>query len=165
MEKYANENTIIKNECYEAFKDSIICPICQSLILEPFACLECLNSICKKCVEKKKICPNQCENSKFKQLNGKNNLIEKFKFKCIKGCDEEILLKDLEKHYSSDCLSKITRERAKTLTPKEAAKYTKKSGNNIPTLTSMYHIIIYIIFLIVITLGFSGVGKSSLIST
>ena len=41
MEEYINEETIIKNEIYELFKDNIICPICKGLIIEPVICLNC----------------------------------------------------------------------------------------------------------------------------
>ena len=69
MEKYINEETIVKNEIYECFKDSIICPICLEIMIEPVICLECQNSFCKKCKEylKKKgeNCPNKCNNLLF----------------------------------------------------------------------------------------------------
>ena len=64
MEQYANENTIIKNEMYDFFKDSITCQICLELMIEPVICLGCQNTFCKKCIEnwKKKdgLCPLKC---------------------------------------------------------------------------------------------------------
>ena len=52
MEKYVNSNTIIKNEVYEAFKDSIICPFCSNLIIEPVICFSCQETFCKNCYKK-----------------------------------------------------------------------------------------------------------------
>ena len=31
MENYINENTIIKDELYNAFKESVTCPLCLSI--------------------------------------------------------------------------------------------------------------------------------------
>ena len=138
MEKYANENTIIKNEAYNAFKDSITCQICFKLMIEPVICLECQNTFCKKCIEvwkeKKGSCPSGCNNPDIKDVIRKNNLITKFKFKCIKGCGEEILFKDLETHYSSDCTSK--KKKIKFLTKEEVIRYQNKIGEKIDYLTS-----------------------------
>ena len=108
MEKYINEDTIIKNETFNSFPELIICQICQCIMLEPVMCLNCQNYYCKKCIEdwKKKspTCPNKCEEPIFKNVIEKNRLIIKMKFKCIKGCGAEILFDDIKKHYSSNCL-------------------------------------------------------------
>ena len=165
MEKYANKETVVKNEIYESFYDTIICPICSNLILEPTMCLKCQNTYCRNCIKdwmtKKQTCPNDCENPEFKDIISKKNPITKFKFKCIKGCGDEILFNDLINHYNTNCLSK--KKQMKLLTPKQAADYTKNTGKKIPKFISK-KIFINFIF-IVITLGISGVGKSSLIST
>ena len=134
MEKYANKDNIVKNEVYNSFKDSIICPICKDLMLEPFTCLECLDTLCKNCIDKNKKCPNNCDKPKFKEVKENKNNIKKFKFLCIKGCGEEILFDDIKKHYNSDCLSK--KNKIKTLSSNQAAEYRKKTGNDIPTVTS-----------------------------
>ena len=109
MEQYVNEETIIKNDKYESFKELIFCPICECLMIEPVMCLECQNNFCKNCIEswKKKNgnCPNRCENPIFKNVIGKNCLISKFNFKCIKGCGAEIPFNDITTHYNSDCLN------------------------------------------------------------
>ena len=115
MEKYINEETIIKNEIYEGFKDNIICPICSCLMIEPVMCLTCQNSI-------------------IKDVIGKNNFITKFKFKCIRGCGAEIKFDDIKNHYSSDCLS--VKKKITPLSAKETAEYKKKTGNDVPHLSS-----------------------------
>ena len=138
MEKYANEKTIIKNEAYNAFKDAITCQICLELMIEPAICLECQNTYCKKCIEdwkeKKGSCPSGCNNPDIKDVINKNNLITKFKFKCIRGCGEEILFKDLESHYSTDCVSK--KNKFKILTREEVIQYKNKIEEKIDNLTS-----------------------------
>ena len=108
MEQYVNENTIIKNNTYELFKDLIYCPICKCLMIEPVMCLTCQNIYCKNCIEKWKAkkgnCPNRCEPN-FKNVIGKNRLISKFSFRCIKGCGAEISFDDINTHYNSNCLN------------------------------------------------------------
>jgi hypothetical protein len=86
-------------------------------------------------MKKKKSCPNKCKNSSFININEKNNSLTKCKFKCIKGCNEEISFNDIKEHYSSDCLSKT--KKAFAMTPNQAAEYTKKSGKEIPQVKSM----------------------------
>ena len=139
MEKYVNKDTIIKDEIYETLKQIIICPICHNLMIEPIICYHCQNVFCKKCIEKWKAktinCPCGCENPIFKDVIEKNNYIKHFKFKCIKGCGEEIPFKDIEKHYSSDCLSYT--KRIKILTKEQVSEYIRKTNKEIPKITSI----------------------------
>ena len=136
MEQYVNENTVIKNELYESLKDNIICQICQCFMLEPIIWLNCQNYFCKNCVEswkkKSNLCPLNCENPIYKNVIGKNNLISKLKFKCIKGCGEEILYDNIKEHYNSNCEKKI-----KILTSGEAEKLTNE-GKHIEYMSSKY---------------------------
>ena len=139
MEEYINEKTIIKDEIYNAFKDNIYCSSCKHLMIEPVMCSICQSIFCKNCLEKSmkknKSCPNKCKNSSFININEKNNSLTKCKFKCIKGCNEEISFNDIKKHYSSNCLLK--KNKTFSMTPKQAAEYRKKSGKEIPHITSM----------------------------
>ena len=109
MEQYVNENTIIKNNTYELFQELIFCPICERLMIEPVICLGCQNNYCKNCIEnwKKKdgSCPNKCKDPIFKDVIGRNRLISRFSFKCIKGCGAEIPFDDINTHYNSNCLN------------------------------------------------------------
>ena len=109
MEQYVNENTIIKNNTYELFQELIFCPICERLMIEPVICLGCQNNYCKNCIEnwKKKggSCPNKCKDPIFKDVIGRNRLISRFSFKCIKGCGAEIPFDDISTHYNSNCLN------------------------------------------------------------
>ena len=113
------------------FSEEIKCQNCNCIMISPIICLSCQFTFCKNCKEKMK---DNCE--KFKAPNiteAKKNHISKFKFKCIKGCDEEIKYQDIENHYNSDCLS---RKKVKALTQSEAAKYSEKTGKEIPHITS-----------------------------
>ena len=137
MEKYINKKNIVKDNIYEAFKDLILCPICKSIMIQPAICLYCQNKFCQKCKEKmtnnEENCPGNCDYPNITDVTAKNNFITKFKFKCIKGCGKEIPFNDIEKHYESDCLSKINKVR--TLTPKETAEYRKTHEEGIPHVT------------------------------
>ena len=44
------------------------------------------------------------------------------------------MFNDIKDHYNTDCLLK--RRKIKTLTSQQAAEYKKKSGENIPHITS-----------------------------
>jgi len=138
MEQYVNNDTIIKNEMYYSFKDSITCQMCSKLMIKPVICFGCQSSFCKKCIEAQKkedgLCPRKCDNPIIKDVIEKNNNIFKFKFKCIKGCEEEILFKDLESHYSTDCLSK--KKKIKPLENTEVVKYKEETGEEVEHLTS-----------------------------
>ena len=140
MEKYVNEKTIIKDNIYDLFNESITCQSCKCIMIDPVICLNCQNTFCKKCQEKLKengeYCPSKCENPNITDINPKKNYISKFKFKCIKGCGQEIMFNDIKAHYNTDCLAKIIK--IKTLTPQQAAEYKKNTGEEIPHITSMY---------------------------
>ena len=145
MEKYINEKTIIKNNIYDLFNESIKCQSCKCIMIEPVICLICQNTFCKKCEQKLKEngenCPGKCNIPKITEVNPKNNLITKFKFKCIKGCGKEILFNEIKDHYNTNCL--IKKIKIKTLTPQQAAEFKVKSGEEIPHITSKKILIIY----------------------
>ena len=138
MEKYINEKTIVKNNIYDLFNESIKCPTCKCIMIEPVICLNCQNTFCKKCEQKleesSENCPGKCNFPKFSVVNPKNNLITKFKFKCIKGCGQEILFNDIKSHYNTDCLAK--RLKIKTLTPQQSAEFKEKTKGDTPHITS-----------------------------
>ena len=157
MEEYVNEDTIVKSEMYDAFKDDITCSLCGKLMIYPVQCSNCQNIYCKNCIENWKQkggkCP-MCKDSTFKDVIEKNNHIKKFKFICIKGCGAKIPFSEINKHYSEDCLLKKEKEKkicekikkiksAITLTPEEIDKYKKKTGKDIPHVESK---ILFIIF-------------------
>ena len=147
MEKYVNEETLIKDDTFKSLpEDLIICPICTLLMIEPVMCLNCLNNFCKNCTDgwkkKNNTCPNGCENAILKTQIEKNRLITKLKFKCIKGCGAEILFTDIKNHYNSNCLEKKEKEKNKSesklriLKKEEVAKL--KKNKKIEYFTSKY---------------------------
>ena len=127
MEKYINDETIIKNESYEAVKDYVICPGCKHIIIDPIMCLGCIGYFCKKCTDnpaQSGKCPNGCETPNYQTVLGKKNLITKLKFKCIKGCGDEISFQDIMNHYNSDCSNK--KSKIRFLSKDEMAKRKKE---------------------------------------
>ena len=123
MEKYVNTETIIKDNIYETFKEYIICPICKKLIIEPIMCLKCQNNFCKNCIQNLKTTLNNshnCKNPNYQNIKGKNNMITKFKFKCIKGCGIQISYDEINKHYNSDCSNKTQTNKIRFLSKNEA---------------------------------------------
>ncbi len=113
MEEYVNEDSVIKNSQYEAFKEYISCHKCECLMIEPVLCLNCQNKFCKKCAEecenKNGKCPLNCEKTSLRKVIGKNNMISKIKFKCIKGCGAEIPFDEINNHYKSNCIENKTK--------------------------------------------------------
>ena len=138
MEKYANEKNIVKNEIYELFKDAIICPVCNSIMIEPVICLECQSTFCKKCSktlkDKGDNCPKKCSNYNINDVIGKNNFISKFKFKCINGCGEDILFENITNHYKNCNPNKI--KKIKVMDKKQVEEYRKKNSEEIAHLNS-----------------------------
>ena len=51
MEKYINDNLVIKNIIYNEFKGSITCPICLKILINPFMCTNCQNVYCNNCID------------------------------------------------------------------------------------------------------------------
>ena len=145
MEQYINEDTIIKDGQYESFKDLIYCPICKKLMIEPVMCFNCQNNYCKICIDdwksKNNICPNGCEDPILKGAIGKNRLITKFKFKCIKGCGTEIPFDDINNHYKTNCIEnkkndKKENKSSMTILTKQQADLKTKEGKNIERMIS-----------------------------
>ena len=133
MEKYANEKNIVKNDIYELFKDNIYCQVCNSLMIDPVICLSCQSTFCKKCSKELKDtgenCPKKCSNFNIQDVIGKNNLISKFKFKCINGCGEEILYDNINNHYKNCKPNKI--KKIKVLSKEQAEEFQKKNNEGI----------------------------------
>ena len=104
MENYINEETVVKNEIYTAFKEDVTCPICSKLIINPVMCMNCQNTYCKKCIDqwskKDKKCPNRCANPNYKRSLEKCNTLAKLKFKCEK-CGQQISYDNVKTHMEN----------------------------------------------------------------
>ena len=101
---FINENNIINSEIYNAFKFSILCPICANIIIDPMMCMNCQSSYCKKCINQWNLidekCPNRCINPNYQISKEMNGLLSKLQFKC-KFCNETFEYNEMKKHYYS----------------------------------------------------------------
>ena len=144
MEKYININNIIENNIFKFFKDSVTCPLCHNILINPIMCIKCQETFCKKCIddwEKKNLkCPNNCNEPNYQQNSIKNDIL--YKFKC-EECEEEIYYNEMKNHIDNKCthikdLSQInikTKNRGmKRLNPNEV-EILKKEGNEIKYMT------------------------------
>lgn len=129
MEEFLKTENIVKDDVYKALKESVICPLCQELMIVPMECSECQNLYCEKCIEQWKNkgggCPNTCIDSELKKVIGKKRMISKIKFKCVKGCGAEIFFNDIEKHYNSECYKK--KKTMKLMNKDEVSEYCEKN--------------------------------------
>ena len=101
MEDIISENNVVEDEIYLIFKDSVVCPICSKILINPLMCMKCQKVYCKKCIEewskRNDKCPNRCEDPNYQNSIEKNNLLSKLKFKCGK-CGEEIFYDNVKNH-------------------------------------------------------------------
>jgi hypothetical protein len=114
MEEYINEDTIIEDEIYNIFKDTVTCPLCLGILLNPVICMKCQNVFCKKCADdwskKDSKCPNRCVEPNYQISVGKNDILSKLKFKC-KKCSNTVYYDDMKKHIDSNCKENIAKEK------------------------------------------------------
>ena len=86
MDELINEDQIVQKDLYNILKDSITCPLCFGIYINPVMCMKCQNTYCKKCAEdwgkRDNKCPNRCENPNYQESIGKNEILSKLKFKC-----------------------------------------------------------------------------------
>ena len=72
MEEYLKVENIVQDGVYQALKESVICPLCEDLMIIPVECSNCQNLYCEPCIEKWKKkgggCPNHCSNFEFKKV-------------------------------------------------------------------------------------------------
>ena len=116
MDNLFNEDfLLIEDENYFKYENSLKCPLCINILINPIICKRCNTTFCKKCISKlDDNCPNNCI-SCFQQNSRIEEILKDFKFKSIKF--EKVLryeeLKEISpniinKHYNSN-LSKIIR--------------------------------------------------------
>ena len=131
MEDYVNNNTIIKNEFYNIFKESVTCPLCNSIYIDPVICMNCQKVYCKKCIDKwsndNKSCPNNCVEAKYQNCIGKNEILSKLSFKCNK-CQKEIKYDEAKNHKDSCSPGKILIEEPTPTTPTQSTPTPTPSG-------------------------------------
>lgn len=108
MDGYVNNDTLVENPISLAVKNTVTCPLCQNIFIDPMIC-GCQNVYCKICIEDwsrtHKNCPNKCNNPIYQKCLGKMDILSKLKFKCL-GCKKEILYNDAEIHHKACCPDK-----------------------------------------------------------
>ena len=102
MEEFINDNTIIKDDIYNMFKDSFTCFLCKNILIDPIICMKCQIDFCNKCIENwiknENKCPKGCVEPNYQKSLLKNELLSKLKFKCTK-CGAHILYQEVKKHH------------------------------------------------------------------
>ena len=120
METYINNDTLIENDVTRMLKSSIICPLCNNILITPFMCMVCQKVYCKKCIDdpnnKDKKCT--CEGANYQKCIGKNDILSALKFTCV-GCSKEIKYDEAQKHHDSCCPDKTSKDMKKTETQTE----------------------------------------------
>ena len=123
-----NVNTIVKDEIFNVFKDTISCPICSSIIISPFMCMKCQKVFCEKCIndwsKKEKACPNKCQEPKYQNCTGKNDILAKLKFKC-KACRKIYSYEEAISHLKKCYPDKKFPEEEKKQEQKVKSKFQK----------------------------------------
>ncbi len=160
MEEYINNDTIIKEEIYNLFKNTIICSLCKNILIDPVMCMQCQDVFCKKCLEKnnENKCPKGCNENKIQKCIGKNDILSKLKFKCV-GCSKAILYNEAINHHESCCPGKkssdIVKDSESNQTPNgrkierlssEEIEELKKDGKEILYITGNYNLFILIFY-------------------
>ena len=161
MENYINENTIIKDDLYNAFKESVTCPLCLSILINPVMCMKCQNVFCKRCIndwtKKDEKCPNRCTEPNYQRCLGKNEILSKLKFKC-ETCGNNYNYEEAQKHLNSCYPGQIKEDEIKiennektTNEPKfekisrDEIEKLKRQGNDVTYITGKKkNILIYI---------------------
>ena len=153
MDELINEDQIVQKDLYNILKDSITCPLCFGIYINPVMCMKCQNTYCKKCAEdwgkRDNKCPNRCENPNYQESIGKNEILSKLKFKC-QNCDLEVDYNKALNHKDSCEIMKNfviiddppltptptpTPKKLKKLTSSEIAEL-KNKGNKVGYMTS-----------------------------
>ena len=68
-DSYIDDDCIIKDETFLAFKNLLICNICNKILKKPMMCKNCQKVFCKTCIEKDKKCT--CSGTEFVESQDK----------------------------------------------------------------------------------------------
>ena len=160
MEEYINNDTLVENEITQLLKSSIICPLCNNILINPLMCMSCQKTYCKKCIDNSSDnnikCPNNCENPNYQKSIGKNEILSKLKFICV-GCKKEIGYDEAQKHHDSCCPDKTSKNMDSNKTPdkpkirklqSEEVDKLKKKGKEITYMTGkkIINLLIFILY-------------------
>ena len=149
MEEFINNDTIVKDDVYKVFKESVSCPLCFNILINPIMCSKCQIVFCKSCISKLdnkgEKCPNNCTDPNYQNSIGKNEILSKLKFNC-KKCSS-IIPYDNVKNHQKTCnqnqnianvnVNKVEEKKErkiKKITLEEVDKY-KREGNSVTLIT------------------------------
>ena len=158
MKDFINEESVVQDEFYKIFKDSIICPLCLDILIDPVMCMKCQNVYCKSCtndwLKKDNKCPNRCNEPNYQQCKGKMEILSKLKFKC-KECHQIFKYNECEKHkevcseilkefevIDANSIKTLSTNKIKKLTEEELNKI-QKHGNKMTYISSKKNILLF----------------------
>ena len=135
-DEYFADDCIIKDSLYLSLKELITCSLCQKILKNPYMCVKCQKSYCKKCLEENynlKICPNDKEETQIVHSVLADGMLSKLKYKC-KNCFKEVIQSDINAHLEENCRH-VEIEHKKTLaeeikTKKGLIKLSSEEMNN-----------------------------------
>ena len=146
MEAYVNNKTLIEKYITKFFKSSVICPLCENILINPIMCKYCLKLYCKKCIDnpinEDKKC--SCDNPNYQKAIGKNEILSHLKFICV-GCGEGIPYDEAQKHHGFCCpfktientnFQKTKNEKIFKKLKSEEVEILRKKGYEISRMTS-----------------------------
>ena len=100
MEKFINDNTVVKDLTYTNNIDYIKCSSCSNILIEPFLCLNCNYIYCIKCINEYIICQNcqKCRQVKYQRNQFINDILSDLKIKCI-ICNAILYYYEIKNHF------------------------------------------------------------------
>ena len=113
-DQYFPKDSIIKDDIYILFKDSLTCAICSKILREPKMCMKCQKIFCKKCIDNypnnKEKCPYNCNDPIYKDPATTIGILSKTQYEC-KNCGNIIFYGDIQSHLNSKCENKLKIEK------------------------------------------------------
>ena len=102
-----NSFLLVDNKKNDNIEKDITCPVCQSIIKDPYFCNKCQNNFCGTCIKKwetlNKECPYKCQQPEYIPNRFLSKILpELLKFKCWKDCEKINSSKDADNHYEND---------------------------------------------------------------
>lgn len=122
LKDYLNVDYVIKNDTYKSLEFSVICLICQNILIKPVTCTTCKTSYCKQCIERwnldkkdKKKCPFYSHEKPVYQKNPEIcKILSKLQFQC-KNCKDIIDYDKMITHFYSKCGTENLDDKAKNI--------------------------------------------------
>lgn len=170
---FFDDSCLIEDDYYSSIKELIKCKICKKILKEPMMCLGCQSAFCKNCTDNLNQENHSCENPKYQENKTAISLLKTLKYLC-KNCKSEVKAGDIENHLEKGCqknenptkyINEIFRKQSLIRLNHDEIKKLSENKKKVNHITSKINIFIIFFFDLVILLGRSFVGKSSLINT